>query len=480
MATPVIAQGDFTIVDYNDAYVLQGIIENTAGTPNQIYRTDTGAFTTGTSWDTTVNGGVNLVLMPRLFMSAKPSPIDICPVASGKTVKVLWQTNHSGSWANLNAAAGAITDTTAETALTDATNFALVGASGREGIKITKNLATNTPVLSKTFQIRALCVYTDTVTTMVSVTQLVFDLSVNVSTKGSVGVIITPSATLFKNGTLNQADFLTLDAVLMRGATADSAVTSYTWYQDGVVIPYTQVAVGSPASGSAVGYTGTVTATAATAKNLTIKAAGVNSKSTFRCDILDAADDNVVYSNSITILDLTDPYSVDISSASGGMFRASDATATTTLSARIIQNGQAIIAPAGTGYAWATLDTAGAMATWSAATIAAVVDVNSRPSYTSGALTATAGVLGASTIALTAATNVRVGHVVSGTGITAGTRVTKIVGNTVTLSGAITVAGGTSFTFVVPSNEILSIINTRVVSADDVTTKNTFTCKAMF
>lgn len=446
MATSVLAQGDFTIVDYNDAVVLQPLIANTTGVPYQIYKTDSLAYTLSpsTSWDTTVDSGVNLTLIPYLYQSGT-TPVELC--ATSANVSIIWASNYADgvTYVNLNSS---------QTALTDA-NFALVGASARLGIKVTKNLFGNDPVASKSAKIRATMSYLDPVSGLTSTSIAFFDIDVLSTVKGAVALIITSDKGLaFKNGVLNQADTITLTASLMRGSTLDTVGLVYTWRQDGVVV-----------GGNTQTYV--------------ITAAQVYSKSVFSCNVIDAADDNVNYTASVTILDVLDPFSVEVSSDKGDAFKTGE-TITATLTARIVQGGVPITPLAGTAYIWNILNSAGANGTWSAAAVTAIADLPSRPSYTTGALTATTGgTTGSFTIPNIVVTNVRVGHSVAGVGVPAGTRVVNIVGNAVTLSAAHT-AAGSIYTFTLAASERLTQVSTCPVTHDDITVRGTIQCKAVF
>ena len=78
------------------------------------------------------------------------------------------------------------------------------------------------------------------------------------------------------------------------------------------------------------------------------------------------------------------------------------------------------------------------------------------------ASTATQATVGATTIVVAAATNIQVGDVVEGTGITAGTTVTGITGTTITISAGTTAAipAGTNVTFLPADSETLTVGST--------------------
>lgn len=428
------AQGDFTIVDFNDAPMLQAAIDYTAGKPMQIYKTDSASYNTGDDWAVT-----NLVLMPRLYISGA-TPIEVC--ANGSyTVTVKWYHNNSGSWVAIN---------TNETTLTDTTNFAFVGTAARGGIKIKANLL---GIITKTAQVKAEITYTDALSTLSSTSVALFDISVFATQKGSVGLFITSDNGLsFKNGALNQADSLTLTAMLMRGSTVDTTNLTYVWKQDGVII------------------------SGATASTYTVTAAQVFGDSVFACTVTDSIEGDS-YTNTVKITDMLDPIDVNIMSDVGDMFKAGT-TITATLTANLYQSGQPIAVPAGAGFLWSLLNKDGAATDW----ISGTDNTPTQGAYTTGALVGT-GALGANYLTGLTLTNIRVGQSVTGVGVPAGTRVNKIdtviVPNRVYLTTNLT-AAGTSYTFSLANNEKVTTTNTATVTDGDITVRGRILAKVFF
>jgi hypothetical protein len=430
------AQGDFTIVDFNDAPMLQALIDKTAGNPYQIYKADSATYNAGNSWDTTKDAGVNLVLLPRLYVSGLP-PVEVCADA-GKTVTVNWYHDNSGSFVLINSS---------QTVLADATNFAFVNTSARYGIKITKNFL---GVATKSAKLKAEITYTDPISTLQSTSVAMFDLNVLAAQKGAVALILTSNNGLsFKNGALNQTDSLILTATLMRGSTEDTTNLTYVWKQDGVTIA------------------------GATTKNLTVTAGQVYGNSVFACTVTDSVElDN--YTNTVMITDLMDNVDVNITSDVGDKFKA-NTTITATLTARLYQSGQPITAPAGAGFLWSLLNSAGAATDW----ITGTDNTPTQGAYTTGSLTG-AGAINTNFITGLTLTNIRVGQSVTGTGVPAGSRVAKIdtviVPNRVYITENLT-AAGTSYTFALANNERLTTTNTTTVSDTDITVRGTILAK---
>lgn len=428
------AQGDFTIVDFNDAPMLQGAIDYTAGKAQQIYKADSASYNTGDDWAVT-----NLVLMPRLYISGA-TPIEVCANA-GYTVTVKWFHNNSGSWVGVNSN---------ETTLTDSTNFAFVGTAARGGIKIKTNML---GIITKTAQIKAEITYTDALSTLSSTSIALFDISVFATQKGSTALILTSNNGLtFKNGALNQTDSLILTATLMRGSTVDTTNLTYVWKQDGVTI------------------------SGATASTYTVTAAQVFGDSVFACTVTDTVElDN--YTNTVKITDMLDPIDVNITSDVGDMFKAGTAI-TATLTANLYQSGQPLAVPVGAGFLWSLLNASGAATDW----ISGTDGTPTQGAYTTGALTGV-GAINTNYLTGITLTNVRVGHSVTGTGVPAGTRVNKIdtviVPNRVYLTDNLT-AAGTSYTFALANNEKVTTANTTTVTDGDITVRGRIMAKVLF
>lgn len=435
------AQGDFTIVDFNDATVLQAAIDFTTGVPNQIYRTDSANYNTGNDWTTT-----NLVLLPRLYKSGTP-PVETCADNATYTVTVKWYHNTSGSWVLINSD---------QVTLSDTTNFAWVstavaGQYARFGIKVKGNIL---GVQSKSAQIKAEITYTDPISTLSSTSIAFFDVSVFATQKGAVALFIdTNNGFQFKNGALNQSDTITLTATLMRGSTADTTNLAYVWKQDGVTI------------------------SGATAPSYTVSASQVFGDSLFSCTVTDSIEGDT-YSNNVRITDLMDPIDVVISSSKGDKFNAGDATIVTTLTANLYQSGTPIANPSGSGFLWTLLNKDGSAGDWVSGTDA----TPDQGTYTTGALTGS-GALNANYLTGLTLTNIRIGHTVTGTGVPAGTKVNKIdtvvVPNRVYLTKSLT-AAGSSYTFSLAANEKVTATNQTTVSAADITIKGTILCKVLF
>jgi hypothetical protein len=287
-------------------------------------------------------------------------------------------------------------------------------------------------------------VYTDTTTAMSTTYTDVFKIGVITTQKGATALIITSdSGLMFKNGDISQQQSMILTATLMRGSTVDTTNLTYQWQQDGVNIP------------SSAG----TWLSAGNAQTLTVKAGGINSSSIFKCTVTDSVEgDN--YSNTVTILDVTDAYSCDITSSIGSMFKRGDATVGT-LTAGLYQNGAPITLPlpANTTYKWTKLSKTGSAENWSSAapanqsqTVSFALNVTTTSGSTTCTTTSTTGLTAGMKVCSNPniPTNTTIASITNGTtfvlsaaATTSGTAVaTDIVTTTVavaTTSGSVTV-----------------------------------------
>ena len=419
MAELTQAQGSLTIVDFNDAPMLQGALEVTSGVTTQIYRTDSSSFRSGHDWAID-----NITIMPRLYKSGV-TPVEVC-ADNSYIVTVVYEENISvpGTFTTINAATN--------------TDFTLVGATNRYGIKIVSNIL---GLLSNQGVIRAKITYTDSITGL-STTSIV-DLNINIfaTQSGAVALIITSNnGYTFKNAATSSNEDITLTATLMRGSTEDTTNLTYVWKQDDVVVG---------------GNTST----------LTISAVNVYSKATILCTVSDSVDVGT-YTATVSILDVTDPIQVNISSDIGNVFKIGAQT-TARLSVLLYQSGSPITAPVGAGFLWALDNKDGADAAFTGNTSVSV-----------GPLTG-AGTVALNYIAGLTTVNLKVGYLVTGTGVPVGTRINRIADGRVYITNTIT-ASSTSYTFTLPVSEKATTVNYIDITDADITVRGTITCKVLF
>lgn len=414
------AEGSLTIVDFNDAPMLQGALDVTNGVTTQIYKADSSTYNQGNDW--TID---NLEIVPKLYISGV-TPIEVCNDPS-YTVTIVYEENISTS--------GVFS--TIDVSGNPSFEFIDTNNNGRFGIKVIDNiLGTN----SKQGIIRAKITFTDP-NTGLSTTSIV-SLNVNVfsTQKGAVALILTSDNGLtFKNASTDANEDITLTATLMRGSTVDDTHLTYVWKQDDVVV-------------------------GGNSNTFVLKATDVYSKTIIRCTVSDSIE-NDEYSASVAILDVTDPIQVNLSSDIGTVFKQGE-SATATITANLYRGGTPFTAPAGSGFLWSLDGKNGANA-----------DFYNNSAVNVGPLDGT-GVSGGHLVNGLTTTNLKVGYLVSGTGVPTGTRINRIVSDKVYFTNLLT-ENGTSYTFTLPASEKVTTLNHTTVSDKDITVRGTITCKVM-
>jgi len=311
-----VSVGQITIMDYNDALTLTGFItSNLAKT--QRFSADTGAYTP--DW-----GSTSLVLTPSLFILGSGAD----KIADSAVTSVLWTRKPSNSTSFAALTSGEAVSGTKSHILTVSANK-LTGA-----INAIEYLCT--------------IIYHDTKTGL----DLTYKVSINLSkvidgNNIAVVSITAPNGNLFKN-----SDPATLSAVakLFRGATLDSTLLLYQWFD---------YKSGNLDEGAGVDWDLLALKTSA---SLEITPAMVASLQQFKIRIIDNDPASPTYLDeffdTIAFSDMTDPIQLVISSTGGTVFK--NGVGSTTLRAVLFQNGIEIDA-VGTDntYTWTLLDQAG-------------------------------------------------------------------------------------------------------------------------
>ena len=417
MADLTQTQGSLTIVDFNDAPMLQASIDVITGAPTQVYVSDLSDYSAGNDWST-----VNLKLVPRLYRSGTP-PVNVVTETDDE-VTVTWHQNFSGSW----------------TEITNGGNYSLAN-NGRDSLTVTGNVL---GFKTKQGKIKAEITYQDPLTFLSTTGVALFDVNVIGTQLGSVALILTTDTGLtFKNGSTDSNQSISITAELLRGSTPDTTDLVYTWYQDGDVIA------------------GEVSST------LTRVPDDIFSKAVISCTVSDTALGDS-YTNSVQILDVTDPIQVNIVSNIGNIFKVG-AGNTARLTANLYRNGSPISSPTSAGYVWALLDKSGAPVSW--ATGGGVPNISR-----SGT-----GVSGDNFVTIPNVAALKVGYDAEGSNIPSGAKINRIDGTKVYLTESL-IANGTSYTFGLDSHEKLSApLQTYVdVSHNDISVRGTVVAKVLF
>ena len=313
------AQGQFTIIDYNDALTLTGYIgSNLAKT--QMYNPDNGSYTP--DWKTK-----NLVLTPSLYVIGTTAD----QIATANVTSVKWYVGDSN------------------TAITAGTNYGLSGAKNHI-LTVKANVMAELPGIDY----RCVITYKDESTGLSLTHPLTISFSRVVNGSGIVDLLVTtPNGNVFKN---EEVASLTAKAELWRGSTVDTTKVSYKWAVMDASVTATS-STGYDAdfgigwrklSDTADKYTGTTTNT------LTVYAAAVDSYAVFKCCAQDtdsaSASYNTKFFDVATFIDNSDPLQIIVTSTGGDVFK--NGQGTTVLTAVCYQAGSEVDAAGNGSYTW--------------------------------------------------------------------------------------------------------------------------------
>lgn len=326
------AQGQFTIIDYNDALTLTGYIgSNLAKT--QMYNPDNGSY--NPNWTSS-----NLVLTPSLYVIGTTAD----QITSASVTSVKWYVGSS------------------TTAITANSTYALSGAKSH-----ILTVKANTMAGQPGIDYRCVITYKDASTGLSITHPLTISFSRVVNGSGIVDLLVTtPSGNVFKN---TEVATLTAKAELWRGSTVDTTNVTYKWaIMDSTVTSSSSTGYDADfgtgwrkLSDTSGKYTGTATQT------LTIYAAAVDSYAVFRCCGKDTDSASATYNSKFydvaTFIDNSDPIQVVITSTGGDVFK--NGQGSTTLTAVCYQAGAEIDAAGAGTYTWTKYNKDGAIdTTW--------------------------------------------------------------------------------------------------------------------
>lgn len=313
------AQGQFTIIDYNDALTLTGYIgSNHART--QMNNPDNASF--NPDWKTT-----NLVLTPSLYVIGTTTD----QITSSNVTSVKWYVGSS------------------TTAITSTGNYALSGTKSHI-LTVKANVMDGLPGIDY----RCVITYKDGGTGLSITHPLTISFSRVVNGSGIADLLVTtPNGNVFKN---DEVATLIAKAELWRGSTIDTTNISYKW----AMMDSSVTSSSSTGYDAAFGtgwrklsdtngkYTGTSTNT------LTLYAAAVSSYAVIKCIAKDTDTTSATYDGSFmdvaTFIDNSDPLQIIITSTGGDVFKNGEGS--TVLTAVCYQAGVEVDAGGAGTYKW--------------------------------------------------------------------------------------------------------------------------------
>ena len=306
----ILSSGQISIIDYNDAVTLTGII-NTNLAKTQMYNPDNDTY--NPNW-----ASQNMVLTPSLFKAGNAGDL----IASSEVQSVKWYIGSS------------------TTAITANSQYGLSGTKNHV-LTIKANVLAGLPAQDYRCDVTFLDATTGlSITHKMSVT-----LSRVINGSGITDAIATtPNGSVFKN---NEVSSLTGKIELWRGSTIDTTNVAYQWYMMDTSVSTDQ--------GGGIGWKKLTDTsglyTGCTTNTITIYPNAVASYGVFKASIKDTDSTSATYNqyfwDVITISDQSDPIQVVVESSGGDVFK--NGVGSSTLTARLFQAGVEIDS-AGTAY----------------------------------------------------------------------------------------------------------------------------------
>lgn len=355
MAT--LGSGQFTIVDQNDSVPISSLISSSPGTQQILGDTQSGQTAAVPNW----------ALTPWVVLSANIFAGTVTNQAALGTVS-------SANWYLNDPSSSALTNTSDWPSGTTTANATFAFGTNNSTLTFKKNLTTLNP--SATFYYKA--TYTDPNTNLA--TAIIASVSLGgIRTGTTATYVLVTGSDAFVNAPVAGSLYNTveLDAALYRGVALDTDSVTYQWYK-WVTSAYVSLGTGYANIANYVfkDSAGTTLSKPAqgnfsNAKKLVIPSNDVDTLDLFKIEIKsgDAADLNVVYYQTFTIADQSDPYTIKIISSAGDKFLGSaGASATTNLTMTIWKGATELTTTTTTGeydnctYTWTMKDRDGEIA----------------------------------------------------------------------------------------------------------------------
>lgn len=299
----IMATGQISIIDYNDALTLTGFIGSNLA-KSQMFNPDNGSY--NPDWTQK-----NLVLTPSLYKLGTTNDV----ITSSNVVSVKWFEANSNQ------------------AITNNESYALSGQKNHI-LTIKRNLLSGLPARDWICEVT----YKDPSTSLnlIHKTSITFSRVVN---GGGIADAVAwcPDGNIFKN---NSVSSLIAQCDLWRGSLIDNTNVSYQWYQQDSSIDVDQ--------GGGRGWKKLTDSQGrflnCTSNKMTVFNEAVLDFAVFKCVIKDTDSASNTYNktfiDTISFIDNSDPIQVSIESSGGDVFK--NGVGSTTLNARLFQAGNEI------------------------------------------------------------------------------------------------------------------------------------------
>lgn len=339
------AQGQFTIVDYNDAITLSGYL-SCDSSKNQRYSTDSNSY--NPNWKQSP-----VTIVPNLYKAGSTDELFGNTTTRKQIKSVKWYADNS----EIKATTGVYSFTSLSGGFAGSLNYKLV----IEDNIIDKN--------SAGIDIRCDIVYQDPASKLDMLYSCPISFSLVRDGGGLVAIeVTTPDGEVFKNDDVKE---LRVISRLWRGSEVDESSVNYKFaYNDDDVI-----------SSESSGYDGTFgtgwhkissgTNYTVNGNTLTVKPSAVDGMVTIRCAIIDTdfaqEKDYVSYIDAVTIVDRSDRLEVVITSTNGNIFKNEQGTIVLTANAYrgeaepLNKNDSGTSSSNICGYSWSQYDENGTL-----------------------------------------------------------------------------------------------------------------------
>ena len=323
-----IATGQLTIIDYNDALTLTGFISSNV-VKTQTFNPDNDKFTP--DW----SASPYCVLTPSLYKIGTTEDI----ITSAQVTAVKWFELVDGEEVEITATTTRVFSGTKNHILTLKTNEIGNGSAK---------------------DYTCVVMYLDATTNLSIQHKMSISFSkVNNGSAVTTAIAMCPDGNVFKN---NLVTSLKATCDLYRGAVTDTTNITYQWYQQDASVTTDQ--------GGGTGWKKLTDTsgkyTGCTNRQLVVYATAITNIGVFKCIIKDTDTDSATYNqelfDTVSFIDNTDPFVVQITSTGGDVFKNGEGSST--LTAKLFQAGAEIDADGKTyTYTWkkykndGTLDT---------------------------------------------------------------------------------------------------------------------------
>ncbi|RWB95527.1 MAG: hypothetical protein EOQ56_27635 [Mesorhizobium sp.] len=347
----IVATGQLTIVDNNDARPITAYISATPG-PQQAFSKDESSVAYTPDW-TTANANAGLLLTAKVYIGGIGAAVDITGQLSNRRWTMDLSTAIAGTGALISSSAPMAAVFVSGAGMT----FTTVHNAGGSTMNIKSNMLDSVPSDVIYFEGD----YTDPVTGLTS--HVVAQITLGVVKTGTNSVfVLTRGTDSIEQATGATKNVAVVAADLIRAAGVDTTGLTYRWFEaNGATqiynaAPFTtkyglKTTAPSAAPAGALGDIGAnLPASGAfnTFNTLVIHESAITDIGVFRVEVKD--NDGVVYQTYFTITDASDPYDVKLNSSSGDKLQ--NGIGSTSITPEVYYGSQRVASLTGWTFLW--------------------------------------------------------------------------------------------------------------------------------